>query len=258
MTPVRDPSRQLNLFHRHNLPNTKQILEGNTANTGLCLNSIYTGKIWQFQITNTEHYHSYTAHRLLRGCNSIATTHEVNLHVYATQTAHFRVPAEHFSNCNTHNRSHDVWETKQTIHLIFFLLSTWLYPMRGAVLSARPLLACAPLCVSRDERDPSNRSPSPRVSFNSYLNISSNSRNAPMPSGCASFRLVPYHFFGTMQAEEYRTPQNFWLVSGSNITQPRPSTDHLPLSPALVYSSGTSSTTAQWHLYLLAHAISLS
>jgi hypothetical protein len=26
-------------------------------------------------------------------------------------------------------------------------------------------------------------------------------------------------------------PQHFWLVSGSNITQPRPSTDHLNFTP---------------------------
>jgi len=80
-------------------------------------------------ITNTEHCHSNTVHRVLRGCTGIDITHKVNLHacVYATQeTAHFRVPAENFSNCNTHNRSHDVWDTTQTIHLTFFLFTTWL------------------------------------------------------------------------------------------------------------------------------------
>jgi len=156
MTPVRDPSRLLNLFHRHNLQNTKQILAENTADTGLFLNAFYTRNVWQFEITNTEHYHSHTAHRLLRGCTGIATTHKVNLHscVYTTQEiAHFRVAAENFSNCNTHNRSHDVWEMKQTVHLTLFLLTTWLYLNKWhgrmiSSLSSTTYCICSPLRIT--------------------------------------------------------------------------------------------------------------
>jgi hypothetical protein len=65
------------------------------------------------------------------------------------------------------------------------------------------------------------------------LNITSKSRKAPTPSAYASSHLVPYHVSGTVQTEEWQKPHTFWLVCGSNITQPRPSTDHLPLSPVL-------------------------
>jgi hypothetical protein len=123
------------------------------------------------EITNTEHYHSYTAH-LLRGCTSIAITYNVNLRVYATQeTAHFRVPAENFSNSNTHNRSHDVWKTLQTVHSSFFLLT------RDCIQVAQPndqfsqldhLLPLLLFALSRDECDPSNRLLSSRVWCNSF------------------------------------------------------------------------------------------
>jgi hypothetical protein len=38
MTQVGDPGRPLNLLRRHNLQETKQILEEKTADRGLCLN----------------------------------------------------------------------------------------------------------------------------------------------------------------------------------------------------------------------------
>lgn len=72
------------------------------------------------------------------------------------------------------------------------------------------------------------------------LNISRNSRKAQKTFGYAYFHLVPCHFFGTVQAEEWRNPQNILLVSMSNITLPRPSTGHLPLSLVLLRFSGTS------------------
>jgi len=128
MTPVRDSKHPLNLFHRHNLED-KEVLRRKYSWHGIVWTSS-TKERWQFEITITEHYHLNTVQRPLSGCTCIDITHKVNLHtcVYATQeTAHFRVQTENFSNCNTHNGSHDVWETKQTIRLTFFILTRWLY-----------------------------------------------------------------------------------------------------------------------------------
>jgi hypothetical protein len=120
------------------------------------------------------------------------------------------------------------------------------------VLSARPVTAFAPPCVSRDERDPSTDCPVHVSGATHSLNISSNSHKAPIPSGYASSHLVPYVIsLGLCKQKNGRSLKISGLSVGrisSRLVQVL-TTFLYPLY--FVYFSGTSSTTAQWHLCLL-------
>jgi hypothetical protein len=173
------------------------------------------------------------------------------------------VAAENFSNCNTHNRSHDVWETKQTVHLTLFLLTTWLYLSKWhrrmiSSLSSTTHCICSSLHITRQ-----TRSVQQIAQFTCLVQLIPSTYPVIHVKLLCLLVMRPLTWSPTISLGLCKQKNGRSLrISGLSVGRTTPSlvqvltTFLYPLF--FIYFSGTSSTTEQWHLCLLAHAICLS
>jgi hypothetical protein len=157
---------------------------------------------------------------------------------------------------------HDVWETQQTVHLTFFLLTTWLYLNKWHSrvinsLSSTTYCICSSLLITWR-----TRSVEQTAQFTCLVQLIPSTYPVIHIKLCLTvtrpLTWSPIIFLGLYKQKNGRSLK----ISGLSVGRTSPSLVHVMatfLYPLFfICSSGTSSTTAQWHLCLLAHVICLS